>query len=287
MVKDLKAMKKILVPCDFSDTAVHAFKLAVEIAANSKAEILVLHAMEFMPVYETAFVAQPYVSDPSGMEEMQHEAERNFEMMMAKCGDASLPINFVTDHGSVTNTIRKFIETQEADLVVMGTHGVNGLKEFLIGSNTEKIVRHSHVPVLSLKSPTRLSTIRNIVFPTLPDLNQVNFVAKLKELQHFLDAKLHILYVNTPIHLAPEKDIKRALEDYAQHYQFTNYTLNMVNDSTEENGIINFTHDIKADMIAMATHGRKALAHLLSGSIAEDVVNHVDCPIWTYTLKSS
>ena len=280
-------MKKILVPCDFSDTAIHAFKLAVEIAAKSKAEVMVLHAIEFMPAYETAFVAQPYAFDSSGAEEMQHEAEKNFEVMMAKCGDASLPIKFVTEHGSVTNTIRKFIDTQEADLVVMGTHGANGLKEFLIGSNTEKIVRYSHVPVLALKSPTSISSIQNIVFPTLPDLHQVNFVLKLKQLQQFLNAKLHILYVNTPIHLTPEKDIRRALEDYATHYQLSNYTLNMINGATEESGIINFTREINADMIAMATHSRKAFAHFISGSIAEDVVNHVDCPIWTYTLKTS
>jgi nucleotide-binding universal stress UspA family protein len=48
-----------------------------------------------------------------------------------------------------------------------------------------------------------------------------------------------------------------------------------------------FTNDINADMIAMATHGRKGLAHFLSGSIAEDLVNHVSCPIWTYILKPS
>lgn len=278
-------MKKILVPCDFSDTAIHAFKLAVEIATANKAEIMVLHALEFMPVYETSFVAQPYVFDTSGTEEMQEEAEKNFEVMMENCGDADLPVSFLTDRGPVTDTIRKFIEMKEADLVIMGTHGANGLKEFLIGSNTEKIVRHSHVPVLALKSPVSLSSIRDIVFPTLPDLHQTNFVTKLKELQEFLHARLHILYVNTPIHLTPEREIKRALEDYAKHYQLSDYTLNIMNSTSEENGIISFTREINADMIAMATHSRKALAHFLSGSIAEDVVNHVSCPIWTYTLK--
>jgi nucleotide-binding universal stress UspA family protein len=66
---------------------------------------------------------------------------------------------------------------------------------------------------------------------------------------------------------------------------FTNYTTNVFNDSYEESGVINFTHTIGADMIAMGTHGRKGLTHILSGSVTEDVVNHVDCPIWTFTFK--
>ena len=64
-----------------------------------------------------------------------------------------------------------------------------------------------------------------------------------------------------------------------------NYTLNVFNDPYEESGVINFAQEIDADMIAMGTHGRRGLAHLMSGSVAEDIVNHVDCPIWTYSIK--
>ncbi|CAN5183741.1 hypothetical protein BH23BAC2_BH23BAC2_01360 [soil metagenome] len=48
---------------------------------------------------------------------------------------------------------------------------------------------------------------------------------------------------------------------------------------------MNFTVEIKADMIAMDTHSRKGLAHLFSGSVTEEVVNHMDCPIWTYSIE--
>jgi nucleotide-binding universal stress UspA family protein len=54
---------------------------------------------------------------------------------------------------------------------------------------------------------------------------------------------------------------------------------------SEEAGIIDFTEEIKADMVAMATHGRRGLAHLFAGSIAENTVNHITCPIWTLSLR--
>jgi nucleotide-binding universal stress UspA family protein len=75
------------------------------------------------------------------------------------------------------------------------------------------------------------------------------------------------------------------LKEYARHFKFTNFTLNLRQDHYEPDGIISFAKEIKADVLAMATHGRKGLSHFISGSITEDVVNHVTCPIWTYSLK--
>jgi nucleotide-binding universal stress UspA family protein len=57
------------------------------------------------------------------------------------------------------------------------------------------------------------------------------------------------------------------------------------NSSSEEDGILEYAEDIDADMIAMATHGRTGFLHLLSGSIAEDVVNAAKRPVWTMKSK--
>jgi nucleotide-binding universal stress UspA family protein len=54
----------------------------------------------------------------------------------------------------------------------------------------------------------------------------------------------------------------------------------------EEEGILHFSKLIKGNMIAMATHGYKGISHLVNGSLAEDVVNHTDKLIWTYSLKN-
>lgn len=75
------------------------------------------------------------------------------------------------------------------------------------------------------------------------------------------------------------------LEKFAKRFMLKNYTLNIFGDFAEEDGIINFSKNVKADMVVMRTHGRKGLAHLGAGSIAEDVVNHIECPIWTFKIK--
>jgi hypothetical protein len=63
------------------------------------------------------------------------------------------------------------------------------------------------------------------------------------------------------------------------------YTINVFNHPNEESGIIEFTKMVKGDLVAMGTHGRKGLRHIMLGSLAEDVVNHTESLIWTYALK--
>jgi K+-sensing histidine kinase KdpD len=141
------------------------------------------------------------------------------------------------------------------------------------------------VPVLAVRKTQALSQIKNIVFPTTLELNQIDLVKHVKNLQTFFSAMLHLLLINTPGNMQRTKDEMGMMEEYAHHHNVSNYTLNTRNDFYEQDGIINFAHEMKADMIAMGTHGRRGLAHLFMGSVAEDVVNHVDCPIWTYSIR--
>lgn len=159
------------------------------------------------------------------------------------------------------------------------------MKEFFVGSNTEKIVRFSPVPVLSVKKAPAISSIKNIVLASTLDLGQDEWVVKVKELQTFFNAQLHILFVNTPLNFKSDDQTHQEMQQFVEKFEISNYTLNVRNDTVEADAIIDFAREMKADMIAMATHGRRGLMHLLTGSVAEDVVNHADYPIWTYAIR--
>jgi nucleotide-binding universal stress UspA family protein len=91
--------------------------------------------------------------------------------------------------------------------------------------------------------------------------------------------------INTPANFQRDLVVKKYMEDFAKKLGLKNYTINIFNDMTEEEGIIYFADSIDADMIAMATHGRTGFAHVLAGSIAEDVVSHSKRPVLTYVVK--
>jgi nucleotide-binding universal stress UspA family protein len=277
-------MKKILVPCDFSDPAVQAFKMAVEIANQSNGEVVLLNVVELPVMHES--VLMPTLSfEEAFIKDMKAHAEKNFAKMKEKWAKEGPKVSSYVEFGGTTSTIRDFINEKKIDLILMGTHGASGVKEFFIGSNTEKIVRTAGVPVISIKKQVKLQSIKNIVFPTIADLNHEELVSEVKALQYFFKATLHILYVNTPSTFNRDLEIKPRLKAFAKRFMLKDFTLNVWNDYSEEEGLKNFVNESKADMIAMATHGRRGLNHLMSGSIAEDAVNHINCPIWTYKIS--
>ena len=110
-------------------------------------------------------------------------------------------------------------------------------------------------------------------------------IKEVKELQDFFDATLHVLFVNTPARFRTDSQTKQLMSDFAKRFMLKNFTSNVFNDISEEDGIRNFANQVKADIIAMRTHGRRGISHLATGSIAEDVVNHIDCAIWSHVIK--
>ena len=277
-------MKKILVPCDFSDPAIHAFRMAVEIANQSNGEVMLLNVVELPVMHES--VLMPTLSfEEAFIKDKKAHAEKNFTKMKDKWAREGPVVSTFIEFGGTISVIRDFVKDKKVDLILMGTHGASGVKEYFIGSNTEKIVRSSEVPVMAIKNQVKINTLKNIVFPTTGDLDQEELVKQVKALQNFFKASLHILYVNTPSGFKKDSEIKPRMKAFANRFMLKDYTLNVWNDYSEEEGLKNFVLDTKADLVVMATHGRRGLNHLMSGSIAEDVVNHLNCPIWTYKIS--
>ena len=278
-------MKKILVPCDFSEQAINAFRFAVDIAAQSKGEIHLVHVVELPVLHDTMLM--PVLSFEEALfEELRVKAEKQFQKLAAKYVSGTTKVKMKVLFGGTARMILDYIDDVKIDLVTMGSKGSSGVREYLVGSNAEKIVRGSSVPVLVVKKYVKASSIKDIVFPnTLHTETQEDLVMKVKALQNFFKAKIHIVWINTPSNFTRDKITHERLTAFAKRFMFKDYTIHVYNDPYEESGVINFTHDFKADMIAIGTHGRKGLAHLMSGSVAEDLVNHVDCPIWTYAIK--
>ena len=278
-------MKKILVPCDFSAPSKEAYKFALEIASISKGEIYVIHHIELPLIYETTIGVQTRLVDSENRIKLKERATKAFKKLTETFyTPASTAVHFKMIDDFILPGIRTFISENNIDLVIMGTNGSSGLEEFLIGSNTEKVVRYSPVPVIAVKKASAFGGIQHIVFPSDLELNQSDLVAHVIELQNFFKAKLHVLTVATPSHFITDQEAHEALGEFARHYRLRNYTLNFRSDYDERKGILNFTKEIQAKMIAIGTHSRKGLKHLVSGSIAESVVNHLECPVWTYSI---
>jgi len=278
-------MKKILVPFDFSKAAVSAFRFALDLAQSSKGRIYFVHVIE-LPVLHDTLLMPTLNFEKELLKELREKAAKRFKKLTEKNKRDSVNVSWDVLFGAPSKTLLELIQAEEFDIVVVGSHGASGLREYVIGSNAEKIIRRSPIPVLVTKK-YRKRAIKNIVFPnTLETENQSALIDKVKALQDFFRARLHVVWINTPVNFTSDVLTQRKLEVFAKHYGLTRYTLNIFNHPNEEDGIIHFNELVGGDLIAMGTHGRKGLIHLLNGSVAEDVANHTESPIWTYSLRN-
>jgi nucleotide-binding universal stress UspA family protein len=278
-------MKKILVPCDFSKPAINAFRVALGMAAKVKAAIHLINVIELPVLHDT--VLMPVLNfEAALLEEMKEKTDKKFQKLVEKYETDGVKVVYKLDFGSPFKTIVEYAESQSIDLIVMGSHGASGLREFVVGSNAQKIIRRSAVPVMIVKDFFK-GAVKNIVFPNTLDTEfQEDLLMKVKALQEFFKATLHVVFINTPLNFTSDDITLTKLSAFAKRFSLKNYTLNIFNHASGEEGISLFAERVKADMIAMGTHGRKGIAHLVNGSLAENVANHSTKPIWTYSLKN-
>lgn len=278
-------MKKILVPCDFSKPAINAFRFALDLATQTNATVHLIHVIELPVLYDT--VMMPVLNfEAALLEELKEKTEKQFEKITNKYKAEKVKIISSVEFGPTSKMILDYCKTHFIDFIAMGSHGANGLRELVIGSNAEKIVRRSPIPVFVIKDYPG-GVIKNIVFPNSLDTEyQEDLVMKVKELQDFFKAKLHIVFINTPLNFTSGDVIDERLAAFANRYMLKNYTLSVYNHHDAEQGIYDFAEKVKGDLIAMGTHGRKGIARFFNGSLAEDVTNHTPKPIWTYSLKN-
>src|SRR5690625_2969640 len=156
-------MKKILVPTDFSEFALHASKLAAHLAKKFDARIYFLHAVT-IPSYATGAGNQGTAQDIAEGLFILKNVKRQFEELLKQ--DFMQGVNAVTaiQYDNVYDNIVQQSKEHDIDLIVMGTHGTSGfVNDFFIGSNTDKIVRRSKIPVRSEEHTSELQSRGHLV----------------------------------------------------------------------------------------------------------------------------
>jgi len=282
-------MKKILVPTDFSKPAMIAAEVAADIAKKANAELTLLHVVE--EAVGNSINVEGQVTDDSRWDEklftmkLIEKAKKQLTKLVEDQKFEGIRVKQELRIGSPYHGMNTIISERKVDLVVMGTAGHSELEHMIIGSNTEKIVRMSHCPVLTMHEKPASKDFKNIVYATSMDKDEEVFSRIVRATQKLYDATIHLVRINTPGNFQRDFVVKKYMQDFAKKLQLKNFTLNVFNDVSEEEGIIYFADSINADLVAMATHGRTGFAHVLAGSIAEDVVRHSKRPVLTFVTQ--
>ena len=150
----MKNLKKILCPVDFSEPSNAALISAVELAEHYSASIILVHAInEIDPTPSPSYTLTHHLMDqiPQIMGQMTENAHKAMQDLIKNHVDQRIPAEHRVVIGDPAESIVQLAENEEADLIVMATHGRSGLKGLFFGSVAEKVVRSAACPVLTMR----------------------------------------------------------------------------------------------------------------------------------------
>lgn len=274
---------KILIPTDFSVQAEFAYLMVKRLEEKIATDIHFLHVLnvpDTVTMDSAGNIQTCGEIDVKFVLQQKEIAERKLANLKVLYGDK---INSHLVLGKTIDAILKFSNSDQFDLIVMGTKGSSGLKETLSGSETQIIARKSKTPLLSLMCDRSDLQIRNILLvhnfsnPLSEDLKLMHKLIKA------FDTKIHLLQITSGNVALEKTKVELDMAKFADLNGITNYECHLINDKDVENGVVHFNQMINMDIICIGTHGKGGVFH---HSATEKLINHLFKPIISFHLNN-
>lgn len=279
---------RILFPTDGSEAAESVFAFAQEMATEHGATLYVLNVAD---------TNRDSVTQISGevVDALEHEGERIVE---ALADSASAGVSVETDvvQGDPRQTIVEYGDRIDADVIVMPTHGREGLERLLLGSITEGVINTATVPVIAVNPGTDGAAAypcRNVLVPTDGSEGSTRAVRTGVDLANATGATLHLLTVvetgslgfDARSMLKDEELESNANEVIAEATEMAEESLDDVRSSIRHGQpyreIRSYLDANDVDFVVMGTHGRTDFSRYLLGSVANKLVRSSPVPVLT------
>ncbi len=285
-------IQRILCPVDFSEFSAKAYDYAYSLAKHYRAKLFLEH------VVQPLTISCPYAAFPDSVstinEKVRAEAAqqlRAFEKIHTHNG---IRAEQIVQEGVVTDSILSFAEQQTIGLIVMGTHGRQGLDRLTVGSVTEKVLRKARCPVLVVRRPSHDFVdpehqdpvhLRKILLCT--DFSDCSLSALDYAFSLAMEYNADLTLLHVVEDLPDSKDLQsvtaaaiRKLEkpvpDEAQNWCTVKPVVRLGKPYQE---IIQLALESQTDLVIMGVRGRNALDLALFGSTTHRVIQLGSCPV--------
>ena len=280
---DITKKNMMLVPTDFSEVADLALEHAIMIAKTFDNDIALL------AIYDTGNLITSIFSKNATEEMVEKSMQTKLEAIKIEVKEKH-NINIQTVVRSGNSIYKLIVETAEelgCDSIVMGTHGASGLKK-IMGSNAQRVISHSEVPVIVIKEKHFGDGYKNIVFPI--DLTfetrqkvkwAIHLAKKFNSTINILSFRENDEFLENKIHANNNKVVSQFEE---AGVKFTSYFLKDKSGLAKET--INYAENMKADLIMIMTQQDESFTELIVGSYAQQIVNNSPIPVMAVTPTS-
>ncbi|MBC7760129.1 MAG: universal stress protein [Phormidesmis sp. FL-bin-119] len=274
-----KVITNILVPTDFSECADNAMQAAIAVAKFHKARLTLVHVVA--PIPELYGLEEDRATKEQQQELLETQTERISIIAAALREEQGLFVGPLIRIGQTITQICETVAELNIDLVIMGTHGIRGFREFLIGSNTYGVTEKSRAPVLSIPLSSKIYQFKKIMFPVRNIPNALEKYLFLKTFMGRNTPKLVVygIYKIDDTHLATAyKRVSLFVKDIRKEWS----EVKVASVITEENladEVLERAIEMRCDLIVITAKVGKSIKDFFLGKFAQQMVNHSTLPV--------
>lgn len=271
-----EAMKKIIVPIDFSPVSIHGIDYALQVATLLNAGIELMHV--FMPPIDPQYGSIIGVSDLAGIQE---EKINQLNQIRDTYADKLAPHSKITMNAqcAVGFPVEELVKaSREADLIIIGARNEKGTIDKIFGSVSSEVARKAHCPVMVIPYNYNFKPIKQILYAFNHDSDQSHFLSLAKKFADGFDAILHIVHINEGKENL-RYDTKEILLEYfsRNEVQFDHVDAESVID-----GINTFIESHPVDLVIMVTKKRNFWESLFHHSATKEIALNTHVPLLVY-----
>lgn len=271
-------IEKILIPYDFSETASLALEHGVFMAKLLRAEIKLLHVLEAMSF--TSAISHAF----SGFEKKIETAsdDKLNEVAARIHNESGVTVTISTEVGRIYKKIAQTAKAWHADLIIMGTHGVSGPQEHVVGTNSVRVIAEAPCPVISVQTHAKKVGFTKILVPIDDSPNSRQKVPYVLTLADAYKAHVYVLAFN-PLNPKPGDAAKFIIKVeqtetfMAEHDISCEVVYSDAKNVGEET--LKFAEQNDIDLVLIMTEQEFSITGTSLGAFANHIINHSKTPV--------
>lgn len=275
-----RLINRILAPTDFTVHANAAIETAADFARTFNATLVLFHVID-TPAYNNIFFKGEIQTPDQMARDFAMDQLRELQQQSLFQG---IDVQINVGNGRIYSTIIEEAEKQNADLIVMGAHGLTGLERLILGTNARRVIHLTSVPVLTVKQPLKVINVKKVAFAS--SFNQeytFSFPSMYQYIEAF-SAQINFVKVVTPKDFETSAYSKKTMDDFASSLNLKEYVPHIVNAKSVEEGLSWFCYEHQIDLLFMPTHGHQGVVRMWSGSHTQKMGQEYSVPVFSLKM---
>lgn len=274
-------MKNILLPTDFSENSWNAILYALHFFEKTQCNFYLLHVNRFnnmvdrdTPYFPTQETIENLYTKPSKKQLKEVLKKITKELLNNK----NHKFYTLTDYNFFIESIRRHVNEKKIDMIVIGTKGASGLKEYIVGSNTGDLITKVKCTTLVVPENAKYTKLNEVAFPTDYALDyEIQMLQPILDILDRSDTRLRILHINkkdAKLNTGQQAN-KDLLLDYFENF---NYSFHFLTNNKLEDAVQCFIESKNVDIIIMIAKNLNYFQQILFHSRVEKISYHIDIP---------